>query len=73
MRQAKYKIGTVFLTRHRHPRKCTVIDIYRTFNSKNEEVDMKYVTVHETLGQQVRDTNVPETSIQLGTVLFQPE
>jgi hypothetical protein len=73
MREPKFPIGTVFKTRHKHPRTCTVIDIYRTFNSAGEQVDMRYVTTHEFLGQILTDTQVPETAIQLGTVISIPE
>ena len=67
-RKPRFKIGTMFKTRHKHPRVCTVIDIYRTYNSKDEMVSFSYVSSHEFLGQAVLDRDVPESTIAMGLI-----
>ena len=60
------EIGTVFTTRHKQPRVCTVIDKHVTTNSKGEIVKTRYVATHELLGQIVTDYDVVETTILMG-------
>ena len=64
----KYKIGTIFKTRHKVPRLCTVVDIYKTYNDRNELVMVRYVCTHEFLGQTITDQDVVETTIALGFI-----
>jgi hypothetical protein len=63
-----YTIGTKFKTRGKYPKECTVIDILKTYNSKNELVSIRYVSVHTFLGQQVIDKDVPATTIAMGLI-----
>lgn len=65
-KQPRFNIGQRFKTRHRHPRECTVIDIWRTYDSAGELVKIRYVAVHECLGQVVTDHDVTETTIAMG-------
>ena len=65
---SKYTIGTHFNTRGKHPKFCTVTDIHRTFNSKNELVKCRYVATHKLLDQIVTDYDVIETTITMGLV-----
>lgn len=63
--EPKYPIGTKFKTRGKHGRVCTVVDIYKTYNSKNELVHVEYQTEHEFCGQIVRG-QAYESTITLG-------
>jgi hypothetical protein len=62
----RFPIGTVFRTRHKYPRICTVVDRYTTTNEKGDVVDRRYVCTHEVLGQIVTDYHVPDTTIAMG-------
>lgn len=64
----EYPIGTEYMTRGKYPRKCKVIDIYKTYNSKNELVKVYYVSTHEFMGQIVTDHQVPTASIAMGLI-----
>ena len=59
-------IGTQYYSAGKHPKLCTVIDIYKTYNSKNELVNTSYVTTHEFLGQIIKEHNIPAVTIQRG-------
>lgn len=63
-----YQIGTKYLTRGKHPRLCTVIDILKTYNSAGKLVHTKYVSTHELLGQIVTDRDVVRTTIDMGII-----
>lgn len=66
MKEARFKIGTKFKTRGKYPRECTVVDILKTYNSKGELVEIRYVTTHEFMGQTVIDKNVVDATIAMG-------
>lgn len=61
-----FPIGTKFKTQGKHPRLCTVVDIWKTYNSNNELVHVRYVATHEFMGQIVTDYDVVETTIKRG-------
>jgi hypothetical protein len=63
-----HAIGTKYKTRHKEPRLCTVTDILKTYNSKGELVQVRYVAVHDVLGQQVVESDVVATTIAMGLV-----
>ena len=65
---AKYRIGTVFKTRGKSPKVCTVVDILRTYNDAGKLVQTRYVATHYFMGQIVTDRNVVETTIAMGLV-----
>jgi hypothetical protein len=65
MRQ-RFEIGTQYQTRHKHPKVCTIIDVLKTYNSKNELVKIRYVSTHEFMGQIITDNDVLDTTIALG-------
>jgi hypothetical protein len=69
----EYPIGTKFQTRGKHPRKCTVTDILKTYNSKGEHVRTRYVAQHELVGQIVTDYDVAATTIAMGLLLMPGE
>lgn len=57
------EIGTKFTQQRKHAKEQTVIDIYTTYNSKNEIVKVRYVCAHVTIGQRVIDYDVVKTTI----------
>lgn len=59
----KYEIGQQFTDRR--GRCHTITDILKTYNSAGELVDLRYVTVHEFLGQLVEDRTYIENSIAI--------
>ena len=63
----EFPIGTRFWTRGKHPRLCTVIDVYTTCNSKNEVVKKAYVANHDFMGQKII-SEYPATSIKMGLI-----
>ncbi len=64
----EYPIGTRYSIRGMHPKICTVIDIFKTYNSKGELVKTRYVSTHDVLGQVVTSYDVPEVSIARGLI-----
>lgn len=67
-KKPQFAIGTKFKTRHKIPRVCQVIDILKTYNNAGELVSIRYVSVHEFMGQKVTDSNVVETTIAMGLI-----
>lgn len=65
----EYPIGTLFKTRGKAPRLCTVVDIYKTYNLAGELVKTRYVATHEFCGQLVNDYDVVATTIAMGLIL----
>ena len=63
-----YPIGTKFKTQSKFPKECTVIDIYKTYNNKNELVKTRYVAIHEFLGQTITDYDVVQPTIGRGLI-----
>ena len=47
---------------------CTVVDVLKTYNSKSELVDVRYVATHEFFGQILTDRSVGATTIAMGLV-----
>lgn len=67
--QQHFTIGTQFIPQGRkHARLHTVVDVWKTFNSKGELVRIRYVATHETAGQTVTDYDVGGTTIAMGMV-----
>ena len=64
--EAKFSIGQQYLTRGKHPRLCTIIDILKTYNARNECVKLRYVATHEFLGQTLTNSDVCETTVAMG-------
>jgi hypothetical protein len=65
-KEARYPIGTVFKSRGKSPKRCTVIDFLKTYDSRGELVQIRYVATHEFMGQIVTDRDVCEASIAMG-------
>lgn len=63
-----YPIGTKYKTRGKHPRECTVIDVHKTYNHKNELVKTTYVSEHLFLGQRLVTHDVVKTTIAMGLI-----
>jgi hypothetical protein len=62
-------IGMQFIRRGRRNKYIeTVVDIYKTYNSKGELVKTTYVAEHEFLGQIVTDSEVPASTIKMGYI-----
>lgn len=60
----RYSIGTKFTLKGKNRSdECTVVDIYKTYNSMVEVVKIRYVCTHEFMGQTVTDYDVLETTI----------
>lgn len=45
---------------------CTIVDILKTYNSKNELVKIRYVATHIFSGQLVTDYDVLDSTIARG-------
>lgn len=64
----EYPIGTKFKSSGKFPRECTVIDVLKTFNSKNELVKVRYVATNQMVGQVVKNNDVCATEIARGLI-----
>jgi hypothetical protein len=65
----RFSIGTRYRTRHRTPRVCTVVDVWRTYNAAGQLVQVRYVTTHDgPFGQTVTEYDVLETTIAMGEI-----
>ena len=65
----EFKIGHKFTPRgKKHPRECTIVDIYKTYNSKGELVQTRYVATHEFMGQIITDCDVGHTTVAMGSL-----
>ena len=62
----EYPVGTKFMSIGKYPKECTVIDVLKTYNSKNELVDVSYNATHNFLGQEITHKYLPEASIARG-------
>ncbi len=67
--EAKYKIGTQYMTRGRYKKLCTVSDILKTYNHKGELVSIRYVSLHSFMGQVIADYDVVDATITNGLLL----
>jgi hypothetical protein len=63
MPDPRFPVGTQFYSTGKHPRLCTVTDIWRTYNQAGELVRLRYVATHEFMGQTLTDRDVLETTI----------
>jgi hypothetical protein len=61
-------IGKQYLTRGKAPRLCTVTDKHTTTNSDGEVVKVRYVSVHDFMGQHVVNLDVVRATILRGEV-----
>ena len=62
-----YPIGTQYKTvTRKYPYVCTVTDILRTYNSRDELVKVRYVAQHDFAGQPVTDSDVLPITIARG-------
>jgi len=62
----EYSIVTQYYSRGKHPILCTIIDILKTYDSKNELVKTRYVASHMFMGQVVIDSEVVNATVALG-------
>jgi hypothetical protein len=62
----RFVIGQQFTSLGKHPKLCTVMDIHKTYNSRNELVKVRYIATHEFCGQTVTDYDICETTIARG-------
>ena len=60
----RFPIGQKFIDRRRlSAREHTVVDVLRTFNSKDELVSLRYVTTFKLLGQDVTCNDILDITI----------
>jgi hypothetical protein len=64
----EYAIGTKYKTRGKHPKVCTITDIYKTYNSAGKLVKVRYEAQHEFCGQVVNDHDVCQATVALGLI-----
>ena len=64
----RFKPGTRYMTRGKHPLECTVQDVHTTRNLKGEVVKIRYVATHLFCGQVVTDNDVVDTTIARGLI-----
>jgi len=64
----RFKIGDRYIKKGRHERVCTIVDIYKTFNSLDELVGVHYVTTHDFMGQTITEYDVIDTTIARGLI-----
>lgn len=64
----RYEIGQQYIASGKRKDICTIVDIYKTYNSKNELVKIGYVTEHKFLGQTIKEYDVPQATIARGLI-----
>jgi hypothetical protein len=63
MLEARFEIGTQFKSPGKYGAINTVTDIFKTYNSKNELVSIRYQSQHELMGQVVTNNEVADSTI----------
>jgi hypothetical protein len=71
MSTTDYAIGTQYLEHGKHPNVCTVVDVWKTYNSAGELVRTRYVTEHLFCGQKVQNHDVVAVTIARGIARMQ--
>jgi len=61
-----HAIGTQYMPHGKHATVCTVTDIHTTYNSKGEQVRIRYETSHQFCGQPVTERDVCDATIARG-------
>lgn len=60
----RFTIGTVFTRKRTNSaQEYTIVDILRTYNSKDELVKIRYVGECKFLGQTITDSDITDTEI----------
>ena len=67
----EYPIGTKFMSFGKYPNECTVVEVLKTYNSKNELVEVSYNATHDFLGQEITHKWLPEASIARGAFAYE--
>ena len=63
----RFPLGTEFVTNYATGNQhCTVIDIYKTYNSTGKLIKIRYAASHKSMGQTVTDHDVCDTTIAKG-------
>lgn len=68
MTAPRFGIGTTFRKRNKRADLCTVTDILTTTDHAGKVVSIRYIAVHDFLGQLVADYDVCETTIAIGLI-----
>ena len=68
MIEQRFAVGTKFKTHGKAPRLCTVVDVWKTYNSAGEFIRLRYVATHEFCGQTVTEFDIVDTTIAMGLV-----
>jgi hypothetical protein len=71
MSTTEYPLGTQYLEHGKHPNLCTVVDVWKTYNSAGELVRLRYVTEHTFCGQTVKNNDVVAVTIARGIMRLQ--
>ena len=66
IKSSEIVIGTKFKNGGKHPNDCLVIDIHKTYNSKDELIKTSFVATHRFMGQTITNRDVPAVTIQRG-------
>jgi hypothetical protein len=64
----EYPIGTKFQTSGKYPLVCTVVDVWKTYNLKNELVRTRYVATHKFMGHTLTNFDVVAATITRGFI-----
>ena len=64
--EARFTIGTQYMSAGKYKRLCTVCDILKTYNNAGELVCIRYVATHDFMGQTVMDCQVVDATIARG-------
>lgn len=64
--QPRFKIGMKYQAPNKRKDICTIVDILTTTNSKGDIVAIRYLTVHDFMGQKVFNHDVLGTTIAIG-------
>ena len=62
------KIGQRFRAPGKHPRTCTVTDIYKTYNAAGELIKTMYAATHDFAGQTITNHDIPAATIIRGLI-----
>ena len=66
----RFPVGTLYITRHKAPKLCKVVDYHTTLNLDGDIVKSRYVSEHTLMGQVVTDSDVAEATVAMGVELL---
>jgi chorismate synthase len=66
MNTPRFKIGQQYQAHGKRKDICTIVDILTTTNSKGAVIAIRYLTVHDFMGQKVFNHDVVDATIATG-------